>query len=50
MIAIWIFGLLGSSWIVAWYLGTQAAIAGAVVVTLSCAGVAIIYLIIDRCP
>lgn len=48
VITIWAFSVCASVWILAWYLGTQTAILGAVVMTLACVGVAIIYLIIER--
>ncbi|WP_162050283.1 hypothetical protein [Fluviibacter phosphoraccumulans] len=42
------FALLVSFWILALYLGSQAAIAGAVVMTLACLGVLVIYSILVR--
>lgn len=47
MIAIWSLALCGCIWVLAWHLGTQAAIAGAVVMTLVMAGVLAIYLFLD---
>ena len=43
VILIWATALCASTWIVAGYLGTQAAIAGAVVMTLTLAGVVVVY-------
>lgn len=43
MIAIWSLALCGSIWVLAWHLGTQAAVASALVMTLTLAGVLGIY-------
>lgn len=48
MIAIWSLALCGSIWVLAWHLGTQAAIAGALVITLVMVGLLAIYLILSR--
>lgn len=48
MIAIWSLALCGCIWVLAWHLGTQAAIAGALVMTLAIFGVLAIYLILSR--
>ena len=48
MIAIWSLALCTCLWIVALNLGSQAAIAGALVMTLTLAGVLAIYLILLR--
>lgn len=47
VIVIWVSALCASTWIVAWHLGSHAAIAGAVVMTLVMAGVLAIYLFLD---
>lgn len=48
MIAIWSLALCGCIWVLAWHLGTQAAIAGALVMTLTLVGVLAINWILDR--
>ncbi len=47
MISVWIFGLCGAIWIVAGFVGTQAAIAGVILMTvLFGAVVAINYILV----
>jgi len=41
-----LFALLATTWIMAGYIGTQAAIAGAVVMTVAAVGVLVIHLIL----
>lgn len=48
MIAIWSLALCACLWIVAWELDTQAAIAGAVIITLAILGVLAIYWVLNR--
>ena len=38
-----LFALLATTWILAWHIGTQAAIAGAVVMTVAAVGILVIY-------
>lgn len=48
MIVVCATALCACVWIVAWYLGTQAVIAGALVMTLTLVGVLAINWILDR--
>lgn len=46
MVIVGLFSSLTSVWIIAWFIATQAAIAGAVIMTLVCIGVLAIYSIL----
>ncbi len=48
MVIIGLFGLMSSFWIVALHIGTQGAIAGAILVTFACAAVAAINFILEK--
>lgn len=45
---LWICSTVGATWILAWHLGTQAAIAGAIVMTFAVLGVLIIFWALNR--
>jgi hypothetical protein len=48
LLHLWGVATLGATWIIAYFIGTQAAMAGAVVMTFALLGVAIIYWILER--
>lgn len=44
MVVVSMFAVIATTWIIAWHIGSQAAIAGAVVMTIVLLGVLVIYL------
>ena len=46
LIILWGVAVLGSTWIIAWHISTQAAIAGAAVMTFAVLGVLAVYSIL----
>lgn len=45
---VWSVAVIGATWILAWHVGTHAAILGAVVMTFAALGMLIIYSILAR--
>lgn len=48
LLLLWGVVVIGATWILAWHLGTQAAIAGAIVITVAVLGVLIIFWALNR--
>lgn len=48
LVLLWCVATLGATWIIAYFIGTQAAIAGTIVMTVAAIGVVIIFWGLER--